>query len=53
MNISNENIIEHVLQGKDREVIKYLYQKIFPQIKKNLIKKGHKKKTLKMYFKKL
>ncbi|MFN8437656.1 MAG: sigma-70 family RNA polymerase sigma factor [Cytophagales bacterium] len=50
MNISNENIIEHVLQGKDREVIKYLYQKIFPQIKKNLIKKGAQKEDIEDVF---
>ncbi len=37
--INEHNIYEFILQGRDREVIKYLYKKTFPTVKKSLLRK--------------
>lgn len=48
--LDETNIVEFINQGKDKEVIKYLYQRVFPMVKKYLLKKGARKEDVEDVF---
>jgi RNA polymerase sigma factor (sigma-70 family) len=48
--IDENNIVEFVNQGKDREVMKFLYQKTYPLVKRALLRRNAKKEDIEDVF---